>query len=151
MFKRTLKLLPLSISLHSPLMGLCPATISPRTGNSSRLSYRHSLPIYNSSVRRLYFALLYRCTFTVDSTIVLSCADLEDPQIRVIINDGVAPLTGIRGCPEDKDGMCPVDVFVAAQKETIAETDWVYECYGDWTVPPGHEWNTTTGAPSRPQ
>ena len=39
-------------------------------------------------------------------------------------NDAVAPLTGIRGCPEQLDGMCPVDAFVAAQKEIIRNTDW---------------------------
>ena len=37
-------------------------------------------------------------------SIVLSCESHADPQIRIIINDGVVPLTGIHGCPEDKDG-----------------------------------------------
>ncbi|THH09693.1 hypothetical protein EW145_g1832 [Phellinidium pouzarii] len=81
---------------------------------------------------------------------LLSCSNLEGSQIRIIINDGVAPLTGIRGCPDQKDGMCPVNVFVAAQKEIIAETDWQYECHGDWTVPEGTAWNTTTGSPPKP-
>lgn len=78
---------------------------------------------------------------------MLSCAGLEGDQIRVILNDGVVPLTGISGCPEQKDGMCPVDTFVAGQREIIGETDWEYECHGDWTVPPGTAWNTTRGAP----
>ena len=78
---------------------------------------------------------------------MLSCESHADPQIRIIINDGVVPLTGIRGCPTQKDGMCPVSTFVEAQKEIIKETDWVYECHGDWSVPPGKEWNTTIGAP----
>ncbi|RXW17979.1 hypothetical protein EST38_g7881 [Candolleomyces aberdarensis] len=80
---------------------------------------------------------------------LLSCTSTPGEQIRVIINDGVAPLTGIRGCPEQKDGMCPVDTFVAAQKEIIAGTDWEWDCSGDWTVPEGTEWETTTGEPPK--
>ncbi|KAI0327286.1 phosphoglycerate mutase-like protein [Cubamyces sp. BRFM 1775] len=76
---------------------------------------------------------------------LLSCEGQPDPQIRVIINDGVAPLTGIRGCPEDKDGKCPVPAFVDAQREIISKTDWNWACHGDWHVPPGPAWNTTTG------
>ncbi|KDQ12413.1 hypothetical protein BOTBODRAFT_634205 [Botryobasidium botryosum FD-172 SS1] len=80
---------------------------------------------------------------------LLSCASTPDPQIRIIINDGVTPLTGIEGCPEQKDGMCPVDTFVAAQQRIIEETDWHWGCYGDWSVPPGAAWNTTTGDPPK--
>ncbi|EDR10844.1 phytase, partial [Laccaria bicolor S238N-H82] len=68
---------------------------------------------------------------------VLACTSIPDPQIRIIVNDGVVPLTGIRGCPDQDDGMCPVDVFVAAQKEIIQKTDWVYDCHGNWTIPEG--------------
>lgn len=80
---------------------------------------------------------------------LLSCDSdtLPGDQIRVIVNDGVVPLTGIRGCPEQKDGMCPVSAFVEAQKEIIAETDWTWGCHGDWDVPEGEAWNTTTGSP----
>ncbi|KAL1743624.1 histidine phosphatase superfamily [Schizophyllum fasciatum] len=76
---------------------------------------------------------------------LLDCAAFEERQIRVIVNDGAVPLVGVGHCPEQKDGMCPVGTFVAAQKKIIAETDWNYDCLGDWTVPPGSEWNTTTG------
>lgn len=41
--------------------------------------------------------------------------------------------------------MCSVDVFVAAQKEIIQKTDWVYDCHGNWTVPEGTKWATVTG------
>ncbi|KAF9464573.1 histidine phosphatase superfamily [Collybia nuda] len=78
---------------------------------------------------------------------LLECTSVPGPQIRIIINDGVTPLTGIKGCPEQRDGMCPVDTFVAAQKEIIAETDWNYGCNGDWEVLEGPNWNTTTGSP----
>ncbi|THH15597.1 hypothetical protein EW146_g4910 [Bondarzewia mesenterica] len=76
---------------------------------------------------------------------LLSCPAKHADQIRIIINDAVAPLTGIQGCPSDSHGMCPVDTFVEAQKKIIANTDWIWSCHGDWEVPAGHEWNTTTG------
>ncbi|EIW53780.1 phosphoglycerate mutase-like protein [Trametes versicolor FP-101664 SS1] len=78
---------------------------------------------------------------------LLSCNSTPDTQIRVIVNDGVVPLTGIRGCAESADGACPLPVFVAAMREIIGETDWAWACLGDWEVPPGTAWNTTTGAP----
>ncbi|KAI0719060.1 phosphoglycerate mutase-like protein [Cerioporus squamosus] len=81
---------------------------------------------------------------------LLSCSSTPDPQIRIIINDGVVPLTGIRGCPADADGKCPLPTFVAAQREIIANTDWQWACHGDWSVPAGPAWNTTTGDPPAP-
>ncbi|EGO00975.1 hypothetical protein SERLA73DRAFT_178983 [Serpula lacrymans var. lacrymans S7.3] len=76
---------------------------------------------------------------------LLSCTSEPDPQIRIIINDGVAPLTGIKGCPEQRDGMCSVNAFVEGQKEIIRTTDWIHDCHGDWAVPAGPLWETTTG------
>jgi hypothetical protein len=83
------------------------------------------------------------------SLAVLECTTLPGPQIRIIINDGVVPLTGIKGCPENKDGMCPVDVFVGAMREIISEVDWDWDCYGDWEVPEGDGWTTVTGDPPK--
>ncbi|KAH7910544.1 histidine phosphatase superfamily [Hygrophoropsis aurantiaca] len=76
---------------------------------------------------------------------LLACESEPGPQIRIIINDGVAPLHGIKTCPENKHGLCSVDAFVEGQKEVIRTTDWVHDCHGDWTVPSGSEWVTTTG------
>ncbi|KAI0638912.1 phosphoglycerate mutase-like protein [Trametes polyzona] len=81
---------------------------------------------------------------------LLTCDSHPDPQIRIIINDGVVPLTGIRGCPEDRDGKCPVPAFVDAQREIIGKTDWNWACHGNWSVPPGPAWNTTTGDAPEP-
>ena len=82
---------------------------------------------------------------------VLSCDYTPDPQIRLILNDGVVPLGSVRGCPADEPhGLCPVPAFVAAVRETVATTDWAWACLGDWEVPEGHEWNTTTGEPPLP-
>jgi hypothetical protein len=78
---------------------------------------------------------------------LLTCSDKPETQIRVIINDGVVPLTGLRGCPEEKDGMCPLPTFVEAQKETIRNTDWEWGCLGDWEISEG--WQTTTGEPPK--
>ncbi|KAH6917781.1 histidine phosphatase superfamily [Coprinopsis sp. MPI-PUGE-AT-0042] len=69
---------------------------------------------------------------------VLSCDSLPDAhQIRIIINDGVVPLTGIQGCPDQKEGMCPLDTFVAAQWDMYSKTNWTWGCDGDWTLPEG--------------
>ncbi|KAJ6603247.1 histidine phosphatase superfamily [Mycena vulgaris] len=80
---------------------------------------------------------------------LLECTSVPGPQIRIIVNDGVVPLTGLAGCAAQKDGMCAVDAFVAAQKKVIGATDWAYDCYGNWTIPDG--WETTTGEPPRSQ
>lgn len=83
---------------------------------------------------------------------VLSCEAHPDPQIRLVINDGVTPLTGISGCPSNPDGMCPLPAFIKAQKELLADVDWEWECHGEWELPAGKAWNTTTGRPPpRPQ
>ncbi|KAJ7809973.1 hypothetical protein B0H14DRAFT_2607692 [Mycena olivaceomarginata] len=65
---------------------------------------------------------------------------------RIIVNDGVVPLTGIDGCAEQKDGMCAVDSFVAAQN-ILGSTDWEWACYGGWDIREG--WDTTTGGRRR--
>ena len=78
---------------------------------------------------------------------VLSCSATPDPQIRVIVNDGVVPLTSLRGCAPHPDGLCSVDAFVGAMREMIQTTDWSWGCHGDWTVPPGDDWHTTVGYP----
>ncbi|KAJ7211760.1 phosphoglycerate mutase-like protein [Mycena pura] len=78
---------------------------------------------------------------------LLECTSVPGPQIRVIVNDGVVPLTGVAGCGAQRDGMCALGAFVAAQKTIIGATDWAYACHGDWTIPDG--WETTTGEPPR--
>lgn len=93
--------------------------------------------------------LLCKTSNSPTSVPVLSCASKPEDQIRLIINDGVTPLTGIKGCPSDADGMCPLSTFVAAQQELLEDADWEWECHGDWEVPAGKAWNTTTGTPPR--
>jgi hypothetical protein len=44
-------------------------------------------------------------------------------KIRIILNDGVVPLTGIRGCLENEEGLCDMGVFVESVTELMAEGD----------------------------
>ncbi|KAG2091004.1 phosphoglycerate mutase-like protein [Suillus discolor] len=76
---------------------------------------------------------------------LLSCSTEPDPQIRVIVNDGVVPLANLDGCQHHPDGMCSIHAFVDAQKENIRSTDWNFVCNTNLTFPDG--WKTTTGYP----
>jgi hypothetical protein len=84
---------------------------------------------------------------------VLSCADpslTSTEQIRVIVNDGVVPLSPLKGCPKDpKHGMCSVSGFVESMKESISELDWTWYCHGNWTLPKGDKWKTVDGTVHR--
>jgi hypothetical protein len=57
---------------------------------------------------------------------VMKCDDTRS--IRLVLNDAVVPLTGLRGCPEDEDGLCPLDTFVEALREIVEETDFAAVC-----------------------
>jgi len=84
---------------------------------------------------------------------LLSCADpslTSTEQIRVIVNDGVVPLSPLKGCPEDsKYGMCSVDGFVESMKEIISELDWNWYCHEKWSLPNGDKWQTVDGTVPR--
>ena len=73
---------------------------------------------------------------------VLSCpASGENPTplpyIRWLLNDGVVPLTGIKQCADyhNRNGLCPLDSFVAGMRELVEDTNWNFDCFGNWTVP----------------
>ncbi|KAI0734593.1 histidine phosphatase superfamily [Fomitopsis betulina] len=56
--------------------------------------------------------------------------------IRFLLNDGVVPLTGISHCETpDANGLCLLDNFVQGMQERIAEVDFVYDCYANYTPP----------------
>ncbi|RPD81945.1 phosphoglycerate mutase-like protein [Lentinus tigrinus ALCF2SS1-7] len=59
----------------------------------------------------------------------------KESYIRFILNDGVVPLTGINHCTANKDGLCFLDNFVQGMKERIAEVDYQYDCFANYTVP----------------
>jgi hypothetical protein len=56
----------------------------------------------------------------------MSCSSTR--YIRLILNDGVVPLTGLKGCGENEDGLCELDKFVDALGEIVAETDFAAVC-----------------------
>ncbi|KAG8704002.1 hypothetical protein FRC09_003832 [Ceratobasidium sp. 395] len=115
--------------------------------NLTRFQEEEPLP-WTHIVRNRRFQSSQAAPFATNMQIqLLSCATHSEPQVRVIINDGVVPLNGLEGCPTDKNGMCAVDAFVAAQCATIERADFEWTCRGDWNVPPGPEWNTSTGMP----
>ncbi|KAJ7642412.1 acid phosphatase [Mycena polygramma] len=73
---------------------------------------------------------------------VLSCPaspastnDTAPTHIRWILNDAVVPLTGIAGCGSNEDGLCPFDTFVKGVQQRIAEVDFEFGCFGNFTVP----------------
>jgi hypothetical protein len=44
-------------------------------------------------------------------------------KVRIVLNDGVVPLTGIRGCVEDEEGLCDLGAFVESLSELMAAGD----------------------------
>jgi hypothetical protein len=67
---------------------------------------------------------------------VLSCPAAAKPtHIRWILNDAVVPLTGIKGCKADADGLCPLETFIAGMQQRVAEVDFTFGCFGNYTVP----------------
>lgn len=56
--------------------------------------------------------------------------------IRFLLNDGVVPLTGISHCETpDANGLCLLDNFIQGMQKRIAEVDFVYDCYANYTPP----------------
>ena len=114
--------------------------------HSLLVNWRRLRQTFNSNVSPR--TVLIRYPILTLYCVVLSCSSMSSPQIRVIINDGVAPLSSIDGCPDDaKYGMCGVDSFVSGMREIIGETDWTWDCHGDWDVPEGDKWQTVDGTP----
>ncbi|KAF9462121.1 histidine phosphatase superfamily [Collybia nuda] len=67
---------------------------------------------------------------------VLSCPAFDKPeQIRWILNDAVLPLTGIRGCEKNDDGLCGLSTFIAAMEQRIGEVDFDFDCFANYTIP----------------
>ncbi|KDQ12411.1 hypothetical protein BOTBODRAFT_634204 [Botryobasidium botryosum FD-172 SS1] len=77
------------------------------------------------------------------------CASTPEPQIRIVINDGVVPLTGLPGVHKMSMACVHCQYLLLRKKKAINETDWDWACRGNWTVPPGAAWNTTTGEPPK--
>ncbi|KAJ7697690.1 histidine phosphatase superfamily [Mycena rosella] len=78
---------------------------------------------------------------------VLSCpatsASASSTHIRWILNDAVIPLTGIRGCKANSNGLCPLTTFIDGMKQRIQEVDFMFDCFANYTIP--NPDNITTG------
>ncbi|KAK7466236.1 hypothetical protein VKT23_004964 [Stygiomarasmius scandens] len=67
---------------------------------------------------------------------VLSCPASEEPtHIRWVLNDAVVPLTGIKGCTEDSNGLCELDTFISSMKERLGTIDFDFDCFANYTIP----------------
>ncbi|KAF9474096.1 phosphoglycerate mutase-like protein [Pholiota conissans] len=67
---------------------------------------------------------------------VLSCPASKNPtHIRWLLNDAALPLTGIKGCRTDPDGLCDLDTFIAGMQQRIKEVDFTFDCFGNYTIP----------------
>ncbi|KAF9517079.1 hypothetical protein BS47DRAFT_1340107 [Hydnum rufescens UP504] len=61
---------------------------------------------------------------------VVDCAE-TGRSIRFFLNDGALPI-GLKGCPKNKDGFCPLDVFIRGLQERLDSIDWQYDCLADY-------------------
>ncbi|TFY81485.1 hypothetical protein EWM64_g2528 [Hericium alpestre] len=67
---------------------------------------------------------------------VLSCPASDKPtHIRFVLNDGVLPLTGVRGCEACENGLCAIDTFIKGMQERVDEIDYQFDCFANYTIP----------------
>jgi hypothetical protein len=71
---------------------------------------------------------------TPDGADVINQASIAT-HIRWVLNDAVVPLTGIKGCPENSDGLCKLETFISSIKERIETIDFQFDCFANYTVP----------------
>nr|ODN93254.1 acid phosphatase [Cryptococcus depauperatus CBS 7841] len=74
---------------------------------------------------------------------VVECSEKKSSkQIRFILNDAVIPIDkSYEGCEWDKDGLCSFDTVVAALRQRIDEIDFGHDCFGNYTVEVGQDYN----------
>ncbi|KIY00735.1 uncharacterized protein Z520_03400 [Fonsecaea multimorphosa CBS 102226] len=77
------------------------------------------------------------------TTQVLECPAMSpSKQIRFIVNDAVIPVSDSHpGCPVDPNGLCPFDTMVGVLQKRIAEIDFNYDCFANYTATPGVNYN----------
>lgn len=52
--------------------------------------------------------------------------------IRWLLNDGVLPLDGVQGCPQNRDGLCALSTWVDGMKDRISSIDFRYDCFAEY-------------------
>lgn len=62
----------------------------------------------------------------------ISCGENSKEYARVILNDAVQPLSGFGECGDNSQGMCEFELFIKALKQAKHETDFTFDCYGDF-------------------
>lgn len=74
-------------------------------------------------------------------TQVMSCPSTSnsattESYIRFLLNDGAVPLTGVAHCETpNKDGLCLLSNFIQGMQERIAQVDFTYDCFANYSSP----------------
>ena len=64
---------------------------------------------------------------------ILSClASGNASHIQFVLNDAVLPMTGIKGCKDNKNGLYDL---VSSIQERIGEVDFTFDCFANYTFP----------------
>ncbi|XXG95983.1 hypothetical protein Hte_002260 [Hypoxylon texense] len=74
---------------------------------------------------------------------VLECPAYQPTkQIRFLVNDAVVPVAdSYAGCPADEHGLCAFDTVVSVLQDRIAEIDFDWDCFGNYTAEAGVDYN----------
>ncbi|KAI5194419.1 phosphoglycerate mutase-like protein [Aureobasidium subglaciale] len=77
------------------------------------------------------------------TTQIMTCPSRnQTKQIRFLVNDAVVPVSDSHaGCPVDKDGLCPFDTMVNVLQKRVAEINYNYDCFGNYTASAGVNYN----------
>ncbi|TIC05593.1 phosphoglycerate mutase-like protein [Wallemia mellicola] len=62
----------------------------------------------------------------------ISCGEDNKEYARVILNDAVQPLSGFGKCGDNAQGMCELKLFIKALKQAKHETNFTFDCFGDF-------------------
>ncbi|KAG2120757.1 histidine phosphatase superfamily [Suillus discolor] len=104
--------------------------------NFTSLAATGPLPTDHIPPRRSYIASQIAPFASQLVAQVLSCPASEEPtHIRFVLNDGVVPLTGIRGCTDDSNGLCALPSFISGMHERIGQIDYAHDCFAKYTIP----------------
>ncbi|KAJ6616700.1 histidine phosphatase superfamily [Mycena sp. CBHHK59/15] len=105
--------------------------------NFTSLAANGPLPTDSIPVQQTYFASKISPFAANLVGQVLSCSATQDEptHIRWVLNDAVVPLTGIKGFKESNDGLCELPDFISGMKQRIAEVDYAFDCFRNYTTP----------------
>ena len=64
-----------------------------------------------------------------------SSSSSSPTHIRWILNDAVVPLTGVKGCAPDENGLCDLPTYINGTMERIAQVDYQHDCFANYSIP----------------